>query len=78
MISGDNMGHIGVDSGRVMEQERTNPSLYWLMPKEYFWDPEDVFLQSDDFNFTVKNYQTVRQFVNAETQGYWSYIGNLI
>jgi hypothetical protein len=29
------------------------------MPKEYYWDPEDVFVQSHNFNFTVKNYQKV-------------------
>ncbi len=64
LISGDDLGNFLLDSESIMEQERTNPSLYWLMPKDYYWDPKDVFIQSDNFNFTVKNYQKVTNTIN--------------
>jgi len=40
-------------------QERTNPSLAWLMPKEMMWGPDEVFLQSDNLNVTTKNFEQV-------------------
>jgi len=48
-----------VDSGSIGDQERTNPSLAWLMPKDIMWGSDEVILQSDNINVTVDNYAEV-------------------
>jgi hypothetical protein len=48
-----------VDSTSIGDQERTNPSLAWLMPKDMMWGPEEVVLQSENLNVTTKNFHQV-------------------
>ena len=61
MFPGDNLGSKIVDSGSIGDQERTNPSLAWLMPKDIMWGPDEVILQSDNINVTLKNYAEVNE-----------------
>ena len=48
-----------VDSTSIGDQERTNPSLAWLMPKDLMWGPDEVILQASNVNITTKNFYEV-------------------
>ena len=48
-----------MDSTSIGDQERTNPSLAWLMPKDMMWGPDEVVLQSENLNVTTKNFHQV-------------------
>jgi lysophospholipase-3 len=54
---GDNLGAWIISSRSLMIEQRTNPSLAWLMPNEDLWPDTEVLLQSPKVNITTKNMQ---------------------
>ena len=39
-----------------MSEQRTSPSLAWLMPQEGFWESDEVLVETPDTNYTLKDY----------------------
>ena len=56
---GDDLGNHLVNGIAIGKEERTNPSLYWLMPKSLMWNDDEVILQSENLNITANNLSKV-------------------
>ena len=54
---GDNLGNYFVEAFRLRYEQRTNPSLAWLMPSPDLWGEDEVIVQSQNINITMRNYQ---------------------
>jgi len=53
---GDDLGSFWVNTKSLGTQERSNPSLMWLMPSPLLWPAaSDVLLQAADVNITTAN-----------------------
>ena len=53
---GDDLGSFWVNTKSLRTQERSNPSLFWLMPSRQLWPAaSDVLLQAADVNITTDN-----------------------
>ena len=44
-ISGDNLGSYFVSTTAMQYEQRSNPSLAWLMPRPELWDQDQVLVQ---------------------------------
>ena len=49
------MGTWIVSSNSLKIEQRSNPSLAWLMPSDKFWGEDEVMLESPEVNITTKN-----------------------
>lgn len=54
---GDNLGVRVLSESALREQQRTSPSLSFLMPSNKYWSPEEVMVQTSSRNYTVNDYQ---------------------
>ncbi|KAK4015285.1 phospholipase A2 group XV [Daphnia magna] len=54
---GDNLGVRVLSETALREQQRTSPSLSWLMPSSMQWSPEEVMVQTSSRNYTIQDYQ---------------------
>jgi len=55
---GDDLDHSWVLSEKkLMWEQRTSPSLAWLMPQEGFWEPDEVLVETADRNYTLTDYE---------------------
>ncbi|XP_055589204.1 phospholipase A2 group XV-like [Uranotaenia lowii] len=52
---GDNLGSIFVDSHAVRSMLITTPSLAYLMPSPLFWNPNEIFVKTKSYQYTVAN-----------------------
>ena len=53
---GDDLGSFWVNTRSLRTQERSNPSLFWLMPSRLLWPAaSEVLLQAADVNITTDN-----------------------
>lgn len=59
--SGDNFGVITITALTIRKEERTFPSLAYLLPSDKFWAPHQTLLSTGRKNYTVADYQ---QFFN--------------
>lgn len=77
--SGDNFGVVVVRALTIRQDERTYPSLAYLLPSDRFWSNDEVLLQSSTRNYTVSDYKDFFQDMNYMT-GYemWLDVKNLI
>lgn len=55
--SGDNLGVIVVPALTIRKDERTFPSLAYLMPSDKFWGHDEVLMSSGNKQYTTRNYQ---------------------
>lgn len=55
--SGDNLGVRVLSASALREQQRTVPSLSFLMPSDKFWTPDEVIVETTGRNYTIKDYQ---------------------
>lgn len=51
-----------ISTDSIKLEERSNPSLAFLMPSEKLWDENEVLVESDNLNITVKN---ISEFFNG-------------
>lgn len=65
--SGDNFGVVVVPSLTIRDDERTFPSLAYLMPSDKFWGPDEVLMESALRNYTVQNYREFFEDINYLT-----------
>jgi len=54
---GDNLESWLLSEKKLMWQQRTSPSLAWLMPQLGFWEPDEVLVETPEKNYTVMDYQ---------------------
>lgn len=55
---GDNLGIFVISESILREEQRTSPSLAWLMPSPLFWKPHEVLISTaEGNNFTVNDYK---------------------
>ncbi|CAG2171481.1 unnamed protein product [Oppiella nova] len=76
--SGDNFGVVVVPSLTIREDERTFPSLAYLLPSDKVWGPDEVLMESTLRNYTTRNYRDFFEDINYMT-GYnmWLDVRNL-
>lgn len=53
---GDDLGAWLLSEKKLMWEQRTSPSLAWLMPQEGFWEPDEVLVETASRNYTLKDY----------------------
>jgi len=52
---GDTMGTWVVSAEDIVGEQRSDPSLAWLVPQQGFWSDDEVLVQTPKKNFTVTN-----------------------
>ena len=62
---GDNLGSFWVSEKALRKQQRSTPSLAWLMPNPNFWDSKEILLQSPEIDITTENFQEFYNYLNA-------------
>jgi lysophospholipase-3 len=65
--SGDNLGVIVVPALTIRKDERTFPSLAYLLPTDKFWGPEETLLATAERNYTVNDYKELFEDIDYET-----------
>ena len=65
-ISGDNLGVTLVPTLTIRKDERTFPSLAYLMPSDKFWPPEEVLISRSSKNYTTSNYNELFQDIKYD------------
>lgn len=69
---GDNLGVRVLSETALREQQRTSPSLSWLMPSDKLWRPDEVIVQTSTRNYTIRDYQDFFLDINFPTAyDYW-------
>lgn len=74
-VSGDNLGVIVVPNLTVREDERTFPSLAFLLPSDKFWPQDEVIMTTNEKNYTTANYKELFMDIN-HTVGYEMWLDN--
>merc|ERR1719215_1518252 len=54
---GDNLGAWLLSEKKLMWEQRSSPSLAWLMPQESFWEDDEVFVITTERNYTIRDYE---------------------
>ncbi|XP_021917682.1 group XV phospholipase A2-like isoform X1 [Zootermopsis nevadensis] len=54
---GDNLGSYVLRESILREEQITSPSLAWLMPSSLFWNPDEILIQTDEKNYTTKDFK---------------------
>jgi len=54
---GDNLGAWLLNEKKLMWEQRTSPSLAWLMPQAGFWAEEEVLVETAERNYTLLDYK---------------------
>lgn len=54
---GDDLGSWILSEKKLMWEQRTSPSLAWLMPQEGFWDSDEVLVETANRNYTLRDYE---------------------
>ena len=62
--SGDNFGVVVVPSLTIRQDERTFPSLAYLLPSDKVWSGEEVLMESTLRNYTSLNYRNFFEDIN--------------
>lgn len=62
--SGDNFGVIVVPSLTIRQDERTFPSLAYLLPSDKIWTGHEVLMESTQRNYTSINYRNFFEDIN--------------
>jgi len=64
---GDDLGVRVLSESALREQQRTSPSLSWLMPNPMLWSEDEVLVQTSARNYTIKDYEVFFQDINFPT-----------
>lgn len=63
-ISGDNLGVTFVHTLTIRKDERTFPSLAYLMPSDKFWPADEVIISTENKNYTSSNFKELFDDIN--------------
>ncbi|KAL4710278.1 hypothetical protein ACJJTC_003558 [Scirpophaga incertulas] len=66
---GDDLGSLVLRESIMRTQQITCPSLAWLLPSSLFWKPSEVLVQTDKFNYTIKDLQKL--FTDMDLPNAW-------
>ena len=58
---GDDLGVRVLSESALREQQRTSPSLSWLMPNPMLWSEDEVLVQTSARNYTIEDYEVFFQ-----------------
>jgi len=65
--SGDNLGVIVIPALTIRKDERTFPSLAFLLPSDQFWSYDEVIVSTPKKNYSVSDYKEFFQDINYTT-----------
>lgn len=65
--SGDNLGVVVLSSNKLRDEQRTSPSLAFLLPSDRFWKSDEVLISTALRNYTVNDYQAFFHDINYTT-----------
>jgi len=65
--SGDNLGVIVVPALTIRKDERTFPSLAYLMPSDTFWNENEILMRNGNKTYAVNNYKELFEDINYPT-----------
>jgi len=54
---GDNLGVRVLSSNALREQQRTSPSLSFLLPSSRLWSPDEILVQTSSRNYTINDFK---------------------
>lgn len=66
---GDDLGSMILRQTIMRAQQITCPSLAWLLPSSILWQPNEVLVQTDKFNYTTNDFQKL--FTDMELPNAW-------
>lgn len=53
---GYSFGSMVLDADKLRIVQRSSPSVMWLMPSEHFWKPNEVFVTTNQKNYSRSNF----------------------
>ncbi|CAC5396696.1 LYPLA3 [Mytilus coruscus] len=70
LATGDNMDIPWLWPSQVRQQQRSMPSIAWLMPSDKFWEKDEILVERPGRNYTVNDYEQFFKDINF-TDGWY-------
>ncbi|GIX81725.1 phospholipase A2 group XV [Caerostris extrusa] len=62
--SGENLGVYVISQINVRKEQRTSPSLAYMMPSDLLWAPNEIVMITDKMNYTIKDFYNFFQDID--------------